>query len=211
MCFREQKQKDTCEYDKLGDVIFSACVTPLTSCTVESETPDFTFFRRTIFVALLWLIYLSYISVALFWWCTSVNWASPYMLRLTKKQHKPYSCLYSWITSMADIPESVLLSQAVCIGRTQPYSLSGRSCWFLSYIATVPHMNLYVMLDMLKVNFLQIPSMFTTIQYTARSCWYRSQKFRLLRQIPAISPAENVHGWWEQSDKCHLFLLYHNI
>ena len=83
------------------------------------------------------------------------------MLRLTKKQHKPYSCLYSWITSMADIPETVLLSQAVCIGLTQPYSLSGRSRWFLSYIATVPHMNLYVMLDMLKVNSLQIPSMFT--------------------------------------------------
>ena len=96
------------------------------------------------------------------------------MLRLTKKQHKPYSCLYLWITSMADIPQTVLLSQAVCIGLTQPYSLSGRSRWFLSYIATVPHMNLYVMLDMLKVNFLQIPSMFTTIQYTARSCWYRS-------------------------------------
>ena len=129
------------------------------------------------------------------------------MLRLTKKQHKPYtcSCLYSWITSMADIPETILLSQAVCIGLTQPYSLSGRSRWFLSYIATVPHMNLYVLLDMLKVNFLQIPSMFTTIQYTARSCWYRSPKFRLLRQIPAISPAENVHGWWEQNDKCHLF------
>ena len=112
---------------------------------------------------------------------------------------------------MADIPETVLLSQAVCIGLTQPYSLSGRSRRFLSYIATIPHMNLYVMLDMLKVNFLQIPSMFTTIQYTARSCWYRSPKFRLLRQIPAISPAENVHGWWEQNDKCHLFLLYHNI
>ena len=45
---------------------------------------------------------------------------------------------------MADIPETVLLSQAVCIGLTQPYSLSGRSRWFLSYIATVPHMNLYV-------------------------------------------------------------------
>ena len=131
------------------------------------------------------------------------------MLRLTKKQHKPYSCLYSWTTSMADIPETVLLSQAVCIGLTQPYSLSGRSRWFLVYIATVPHMNLYVILDMLKVNFLQIPSMFTTIQYTARSCWYRSPKFRLLHQIPAISPAENVHGWWEQNDKCHLFLLYH--
>ena len=123
------------------------------------------------------------------------------MLRLTKKQHKPYSCLYSWITSMADIPETVLLSQAVCIGLTQPYSLSGRSRWFLSYIATVPHTNLYVVLDMLKVNSLQIPSMFTTIQYIARSCWYRSPKFRLLRQIPATSPAENVHGWWEQNDK----------
>ena len=96
------------------------------------------------------------------------------MLRLTKKQHKPYSCLYSLITSMADIPETVLLSQAVCIGLIKPYSLSGRSRWFLSYIATVPHMNLYVMLDMWKVNFLQIPSMFTTIQYTARSCWYWS-------------------------------------
>ena len=133
------------------------------------------------------------------------------MLRLTKKQHKPYSCLYSWITSMADIRETGLLSQAVCIGLTQQYSISGRSRWFLSYIATVPHMNLYVMLDMLKVNFLQIPSMFTTLQYTARSCWYRSPKFRLLRQIPAISSAENVHGWWEQNEKCHLFLLYHNI
>ena len=85
------------------------------------------------------------------------------MLRLTKKQHKPYGCFDSWITSMADIPETVLLSQAVCIGLTQPYSLSGRSRWFLSYIATVPHMNLYVLLDMLKVNFLHIPSMFTTI------------------------------------------------
>ena len=58
----------------------SACVTPLTSCTVESEIPDFTFCRRTVFVALLWLIYLSYISVAFFWWCTIVNWASLCML-----------------------------------------------------------------------------------------------------------------------------------
>ena len=61
---------------------------------------------------------------------------------------------------MADIPETVLLSQVVCIGLTQPYGLSERSRWFRSYIATVPHINLYVMLDMLKVNFLQIPSMF---------------------------------------------------
>ena len=89
------------------------CVTPLTSCTVESEIPDFTLCRRTAFVALLWLIYFSHISVALSWWYTTVNWASPQMLRLTKKQHKPYSCLYSWITSMADIPDTVLLSQAV--------------------------------------------------------------------------------------------------
>ena len=55
----------------------SACVTPLTPCTVGSEIPDFTFCHCTVFVALLWLIYLSYISVALFWWCTIVNWASP--------------------------------------------------------------------------------------------------------------------------------------
>ena len=55
----------------------SACVTPLTSCTVGSEIPDFTFCHCTVFVALPWLIYLSYISVALFWWCTIVNWASP--------------------------------------------------------------------------------------------------------------------------------------
>ena len=133
------------------------------------------------------------------------------MLRLTKKQHKPYSFLYSWITSMADIPETVLLSQPVCIGLTQPSTLEGRSRWFLSYIATVPHMNLYVMLDRLKVNFLQIPSMFTTIPHKTRNCWYQSQKFRLLHQIPVISPAESVHGWWEQNDKCHIFLLYHNI
>ena len=57
--------------------VFPACVTPLTSFTVESEISDFTFCRRTVFVALLWLIYLSYISVALFWWCTIINWASP--------------------------------------------------------------------------------------------------------------------------------------
>ena len=182
-----------------------------TSCTVESEIPDFTFCRCTVFVAPLWLIYLSYISVAFFWWCTIVNWTSPWMLRLTKKQHKPYSFLYSWITSMADIPETVLLSQTVCIGPTQPYSLDGRSRWFLGYIATVPHMNLYVMLERLKVNFLQIPSMLTTIPHKTRNCWYQSPKFRLLHQIPAIPPTESVHGWWEQNDKCHLFLLYHNL
>ena len=68
------------------------------------------------------------------WWCTIVNWASPKMLRLTKKQHKPYSFLYLWITSMAVIPETVLLSQASCIGLTQPYSLDGRSRWFLSLL-----------------------------------------------------------------------------
>ena len=48
------------------------------------------------------------------------------MLRLTKQQHKPYSLLYSGITSMADIPETVLWSQAVCVGLTQPYSFDGR-------------------------------------------------------------------------------------
>ena len=109
---------------------------------------------------------------------------------------------------MADIPETVLLSQAVCIGLTQPYSLDGRSCWLLSYIATVPHMNLYFILDMLKMNFLPIPSMFTTIPHKTRSCRYRSPKFRLLDQIPTISPAERVHGWWEPNNKCHLFFLY---
>ena len=32
----------------------TAYVTPMASCTVETEIPDFTASRRTIFVALLW-------------------------------------------------------------------------------------------------------------------------------------------------------------
>ena len=52
--------------DRCGFMRLPACVTHLTSCTVESEIPDFTFCRRTVFVALLWWIYLSNISVAFF-------------------------------------------------------------------------------------------------------------------------------------------------
>ena len=72
------------------------------------------------------------------------------MLRLTKRQHKPYSGLYPWITSMADIPEIVQLSQAVCTGLSQPYILGNIFRCFLCYTATVPPMNLYVMLEELK-------------------------------------------------------------
>ena len=103
------------------------------------------------------------------------------MLRLTKKQHKPYSSLYPppplFPRLYCWVRQSVLayLNCTVLVGNP----LSGRSRWFLSYIATVPHMNLYVMQDMLKVNFLQTPSMFTIIQYTARSCWYRSPKVQI--------------------------------
>ena len=132
----------------------SACVTPLTSCMIESEIPDFTFLPLYSFCCSFMVDLFELHKCRILWWCTIVNWASPKMLWLTKKQHKPYSFLYLWITSMAVIPETVLLSQASCIGLTQPYSLDGRSRWFLRSIATVPHMDLYVMLDMLKVNFL---------------------------------------------------------
>ena len=173
---------------------FPACVTPLTSCTVESEIPD-----------------LGCVSVAFFWWCTIVNWASVCMLWYNKKQHKPYSCLWLWITSMADISETVQLSQVVRTSLTQPYTLGGRFRCFLFYIATVPHLNLYVILNLLKVNFLQFPSTLTKILHKKRSCWYRSTNFRLSRQIPVISPTEIVYCWWKQNDKCHPFLFYQSI
>ena len=111
---------------------------------------------------------------------------------------------------MADIFETVQLSQAVCMGLTQSYSLGGRFRWFLCYTATVLYKNLHVKLDMLKVNFLQIPSMFTTIPHRKRSCWYWSLKFRLPHQIPAISPTECsqlVNSKWQMLP--FLILLQH--
>ena len=60
----------------------------------------------------------------------------------------------------------------VCTDLTQPCSLGGRFRCFLCLNGTVPHMNFYVMLDILKVNFSQIPSMFTTILHKNRSYWY---------------------------------------
>ena len=71
---------------------FTACVTvtPLTHVTCygwDSNTwfhisPSYSFL-------FLWWIYLSFISVIIFLWFTIVNWASPKMLRLTKKQYNP--------------------------------------------------------------------------------------------------------------------------
>ena len=56
---------------------------------------------------------------------------------------------------MADIPETVLLNQAVSTGLTQLYSLGVRYRCFLSYGTTyeILYVILIVVLDMLNVNF----------------------------------------------------------
>ena len=112
---------------------------------------------------------------------------------------------------MADISETVQLSQLVRTSLTQPYTLDGRFRRLLFYIATVPDMNLYVILYILKENFVQIPSTLTTILQKKRSFLYRSTKFRLSRQIPVISPTEIVRGWRKQNDKYRPFLFYHSM
>ena len=116
-------------------------------------------------VVLLWWFDLSYnISVALFWCCTIVNLASPYMVRLTKETAQAlqlsvamnhFDGWYSWDCQM--------------ITRLYSPDPSVQSWWQIPYVcflfltATVPQMIFYVMFDIFKVNFLQIPSMFTTI------------------------------------------------
>ena len=134
----------------------------------------------------------------------------------------PSDVMYSWVSNTwlhILPPYSFIVRTPGCV---QNYSethetvlldcTTGKagSC-FRCYTTTVPHMNLNLMLDILKVNFWQIPPMFTTVLHKKRSCWYWSPKFRLPSQIPAISPTEIVHGWWNQNDQCHHDLFYHSI